>query len=404
MSKANTIEQPQPQYSKVRIGFMLGAIIMLLLVKGFGNYKFVPMQTAIMEFYNVGESAYGYLNTASGWVTCILTVPFAFIVRKIRCNWSIIMGIGVAAIGIYLQSIAGTFPMLVIGRVIEGTGTGFANLVTAALILNLVDRKHVAFWSSVMTMVGVLPQVIMAKGGTALMVNSGMHFQTLFKIIAAVYAGALIIWLIIVPFSLRINGVGSAVKPTKEQTMRVIKNKSNWFVALASLFFNLAAITFTSYIIRYLTTKGMAQTQAANIYSYVTILGLFSMMAFGVISDKLHTKRKIAIMSFFAGAGALVLLAILPANMIWIYIVFWGTLPRSIAPMTQASATDVAEVPSDIPVVNSVKSVINHVGTIICGILIGYAIQYLGYNVTIFIMAGGLVLGGIFWILAKRIP
>jgi len=404
MSDSSVLEQPQPQYSKLRIGLMLGAVIMLLLVKGFGNYKFVPMQTAIMEFYNVGESAYGYLNTASGWVTVILTVPFAFIVRKIRCNWSIIIGIGVAALGIYIQSVAAVFPVLVMGRVIEGTGTGFANLVTAALILNLVDKKHVAFWSSMMTMVGVLPQIIMAKGGTALMVNSGMHFQTLFRIISFVYLGALGLWLILVPFSLRINGVGSAAKPTKEQTIRVIKNKSNWLVALANVFFSLAAVSFTSYIIRFLTTKGMAQTEAANIYSYVTILGLFSMMAFGIISDKLHTKRKIAIMSYFSGAGALILLAFLPAGLIWIYVIFWGTLPRSIAPMGQASASDVAEIPSDIPVVNSVKSVITHVGTIVFGILLGYSIQYLGYNLTIILMAGGMALGGFFWILAKKIP
>lgn len=403
MSNTNSLEQ-QPQYSKLRIGLMLGAVIMLLLVKGFGNYKFVPMQTAIMDFYNVGESAYGYLNTASGWVTVIMSVPFAFIVRKLRCNWSILIGIGAASAGIFLQSFAGSFVMLVIGRVIEGTGTGFANLVTGALILNLVDRKRIAFWSSVMTIVGVVPQVVMAKGGTALMVNSGMHFQTLFRIIAFVYLGALALWLILVPFSLKIHGIGSAAKPTKEQTRRIIKNKSNWFVALANVFFSLAAVTFSSYIIRYLTTKGIEQTKAANIYSYVTIIGLFSMMAFGIISDKLHTKRKIAIVSFFSGTVALVLLALIPANLIWIYIAFWGTLPRSIAPMGQASASDIAEIPSDIPVVNSVKSVITHVGTIVFGILLGYSIQYLGYDITIYLMAGGMALGGVFWILAKKIP
>ena len=98
------------------------------------------------------------------------------------------------------------------------------------------------------------------------------------------------------------------------------------------------------------------------------------------------------------------LLALLPANLIWIYIVYWGTLPRSIAPMGQASATDIAELPADIPVVNSVKNVINHVGTIILGIALGYAIQYLGYDITIFLMAGGMAIGGVFWILAKNIP
>ncbi len=400
---STTIDE-KPQYSKLRVGLMLGAVIMLLLVKGFGNFKFLPMQTAIMDFYNIQESAYGYLNTASHWVTVLCMVPFGFLVRKFRCNVSIILGIGVAALGIFMQSIAGSFIMLIIGRVIEGAGTGFANLVTGALTLTLVDKKHVSFWSCVMIMVGVLPQIVMAKGGTALMVNSGIHFQVLFKIIALIYIGALVLWLILVPFSLKITGIGSSAKPTREQTIRVMKNKNNWYVSIANMLFGLAATTFASYIIRYLTTKGIDQTHAATIYSYTTILGLVSMLIFGWLSDKLHTKRKIAIMSFFSGAGILILLTLLPASLIWIYIALWGTLPRSIAGMAGSSAADIAELPADIPIVNSIKTTISNVGSIIFGILIGYEIQYFGYNVTIILLACGMVIGGILWILAKKIP
>ena len=100
----STTVDDKPQYSKLRVGLMLGAVIMLLLVKGFGNFKFLPMQTAIMDFYNIQESAYGYLNTASHWVTVLCMVPFGFLVRKFRCNVSIILGIGVAAFGISKNS------------------------------------------------------------------------------------------------------------------------------------------------------------------------------------------------------------------------------------------------------------------------------------------------------------
>lgn len=393
-----------PVYSKARVGMMLAAVLMLIIVSGFGNFKFVPMQTAILEYFNIGESSYGYLNTSAGWVSVILAVPFAFLVRKLRCNISVILGILVAVGGIFIQTMATSFAFMLIGRMIEGIGSHFATMVTGSLILNLTNRNRVALWSSIMIFCSIVPQVVMTKGGTALMVNSGLTFQTIFRIIAFVYLAALVIWVLLVPFSLKITGVGSQQKPTREQTIRVMKNKSNWLVALANIFFNVASITFTAYIIRFLTTKGMTQSEAANIYSYTTIIGLFSMIAFGFISDKLKTKRKIAIMSFFAGAGAYVLLGILPANLIIIYIVVWGTLPRSIAGMTQASASDIAELPADIPIVNSIKNTITQVGAIIMGILIGYAIQYLGYNITIYMVAGGMVIGGILWILAKRIP
>ena len=42
-----------------------------------------------------------------------------------------------------------------------------SGLATGALILNLIDRKHISFWSSFMVMASVLPQIIMTKGGIA---------------------------------------------------------------------------------------------------------------------------------------------------------------------------------------------------------------------------------------------
>ena len=76
-----------------------------------------------------------------------------------------------------------------------------------------------------------------------------------------------------------------ATKPTKEQTRRVFKNKTNWLVSLAFITFNAVAIGFTSYVIKFLVSKGMEQHQAANAYSYVTIIGLAAMILSGIISD-----------------------------------------------------------------------------------------------------------------------
>lgn len=82
----------------------------------------------------------------------------------------------------------------------------------------------------------------------------------------------------------------------------------------------------------------------------------------------------------------------------------FGIFLQSIAGMAGSSAADIAELPADIPIVNSIKTTISNVGTIIFGILIGYEIQYFGYNATIILLACGMVIGGILWILAKKIP
>lgn len=325
-------------------------------------------------------------------------------VRKLPCNVSVIIGFAIALCGIFVQTVAPGFVLFVIGRVVEGAGAAVITLVTGSLTLTLVPRKNISFWSCVMIMAGVLPQVIMAKVGTSLLLNSGLTFHQIFGMIGFVYIGCLILWLIIMPFSLRSSGVSKAEKPTRERTMRVIRNKSAILVAFANICFSAPSLAFAAYVIKFLTTKGIEQGRAATIYSYTTLLGLVSMIVFGFLSDKLHTKRKIAIMSFFAGTVTFILLAILPANLIMIYVFLWGTLPRSIAGLTNAAAADLTESPTDVPIINSVRNTITSIGNIIVGILMGYLIQYCGYQFTIFVLAAGMAVGGVLWIFAKKIP
>lgn len=398
----NTIAQPQ--YSSARLALMIGAVIFVGIVVGFGNFKFMPMQDAIMQYFHIAEGAYGYLNTASGWITLICAIPMGFLVRKLPCNISVTLGFGVALCGIAIQCTVHNFVLFVIGRMIEGAGSGIIGLVTGSLSLNLVPKHRVSIFSSVMIFAGILPQVVMTKGGTALMQNSGLPFQTIFVIIGAVYVCTLVLWWCLVPLSLKIHGVGSAAKPTREQTARVIKNKSGILVAIANVFLTFTTITWVAYVYKYLTLKGFTPQKAADIYSTVTIIGLISMLVFGVVSDKLHTKRKLAIVAFVSGAIAFVLLAILPANLIWIYVIVWGTLPRSGAGMTSASAADIAEIPADVPIVTSIKNTITQAGSIVGGILMGYLIQFCGYDFTIYCLAGGMIIGAVCWYFAKRVP
>ena len=394
----------QPQYSNARVITMIGAVIFISIIIGFGNFKFMPMQDAIMDFFHIAEGAYGYLNTASGWISVICAIPLGFLVRKLPCNISVSVGFGVAIGGIAIQCVAKGFVLFVIGRMIEGAGSSMIALVTGSLILNLVPKHRISIFSSVMIFAGILPQVVMTKGGTALMQNSGLAFQQIFVIIAIVYACTLVLWLCLVPFSLKIHGVGSAAKPTREQTIRVMKNRSGILVAIANIFLTFTTITWVAYVYKYLTLKGFTPNEAADIYSTVTIIGLVSMLVFGVVSDKLKTKRKLAIGAFISGAIAFVLLALLPANLIWIYVVVWGTLPRCGAGMTSASAADIAEIPADVPIVTSIKNTISQVGSIIGGILMGYLIQYCGYDFTIYCLAGGMIIGAVCWYFAKRVP
>ncbi len=387
-----------------KIFFILFTLVLCSIFYGFGMFKLIPMQDPITTEFGVGEGAYGTLNSALNWVVIFASIFMGFLARKMPCKYSISSGMAIALAGSLMQVFAPSFGVLVVGRAIEGGGGAFMYVTVVSLLLNTVSQKKSGIWSGVSILCSVGPQVLITKLGAVLINDYGITFRQIFLWIAILYAVAIVVTFLFIGKDVKISGTQSDVKPTKEQTMRVFKDKSNWCVNIAYIFFSLVSISFSAYIIKYLMIKGLDVNEAANTYSYTTIIGMFAMLAFGIISDKLRTKRKIVVIGFFVGALAMVLLAQLPVSLIMIYVVVYGTFPRCIAGLTTASAVDLCDVPSDLPIVNALKNEVTQVGTVVGSIALGYIIEFAGYESAIFLMAVLMAVGGVLWIFAKRVP
>lgn len=390
--------------SENRIKLILFSGVFCMFVLGFSMFKLLPMQAAIQDYFNIEVSDYGYLNTAQNWFVILFTVPVGFLIRKIPCKWSMALSFVLLLGGSIIQVFTSNYILFVIGRMLEGGGYGFMAIIAYSLTANLVKQKRIGFWMSLLLTVGMLGQVIHTNVASWMMIVKGYSFQYVFTIIIILQVICLIVWLIFVPSKLKVSGIASSQKPTREQTLNVYKNSSNWLVAIALIFFNIAIVSFSAYVIQYLIIRGMHPEQAAVTYGYTSLIGIVSMLVFGWLSDKFKTKRKLAILSFFSGIIALLLLIYVPIGSIMIYVIVFGTLPRSVAGMSSASATDIAEVPSDIPIVNSFRNTVSQLGAVIGGIILGYVIQYFGYEVAIYMLCVEMALGGVCWIFAKKIP
>lgn len=388
--------------SENRIKLILFSGVFCMFVLGFSMFKLLPMQAAIQDYFNIEVSDYGYLNTAQNWFVILFTVPVGFLIRKIPCKWSMALSFVLLLGGSIIQVFTSNYILFVIGRMLEGGGYGFMAIIAYSLTANLVKQKRIGFWMSLLLTVGMLGQVIHTNVASWMMIVKGYSFQYVFTIIIILQVICLVVWLIFVPSKLKVSGIASSQKPTREQTLNVYKNSSNWLVAIALIFFNIAIVSFSAYVIQYLIIRGMHPEQAAVTYGYTSLIGIVSMLVFGWLSDKFKTKRKLAILSFFSGIIALLLLIYVPIGSIMIYVIVFGTLPRSVAGMSSASATDIAEVPSDIPIVNSFRNTVSQLGAVIGGIILGYVIQYFGYEVAIYMLCVEMALGGVCWIFAKR--
>ena len=108
------------QYSKTRLNLILAALVVYSVVQGFGLFKLIPMQDAIMNYFQIGEGAYGYLTTANNWLLIVATVPMGFIMRKYSCRWTFPIGYLMATAGLVIQLLTHNYVLFVIGRVLAG--------------------------------------------------------------------------------------------------------------------------------------------------------------------------------------------------------------------------------------------------------------------------------------------
>ncbi|MCR5666644.1 MAG: MFS transporter [Eubacterium sp.] len=411
MNNITNSENSMAEYSPGRIKAILVAITICMFALGFSMFKLLPMQSVAQDYFQIEEGMWGILNSAQLWFIIICTVPFGFMARKLPVKVSMIISFALIIVGSILQIVAtgDQFALFLIGRIIEGGGYGLMGLVGHSITTNLVKPNRVGFWVSFMVTVGMLGQVILTVICGKVLVSewnpTGVSMQEVFKWILILFIIALVIWIIVIPGSLKMSGSLSDVRPTKEQTMRVFKSKDSWLVAIALICFNVAIVSFSAFVIgNFLVPKGMDYQSAASTYGMTSVIGIISMLVFGVLSDVLKTKRKLATFSFFTGIIALLLLLYLPAGLIWLYVLVFGTLPRSVAGMSSACAPDIAEVPADIPVVNGFRTAVGNIGSVVGTVLMGFILQMAGQASAIYVLCIFMAVGGFCWLFAKKIP
>ena len=70
MSTVNTNEEIT--YSQARVRWMVFAVVLCMVIQGFGTFKLIPMQESIQTFFSINEGAYGIMGSAQNWMMIAL--------------------------------------------------------------------------------------------------------------------------------------------------------------------------------------------------------------------------------------------------------------------------------------------------------------------------------------------
>ena len=284
-----------------------------ILCNGFATYKFVPIISALMSYWGVGEGLIGTLQSSNAIASIAFLIPVGFLLRRWKPRWSGTFGAGLLVFGNLLGYFAPNFVLLIVSRVIEGLGAVTLNNMVHNIVQNHFDNEHRGRPLGIMNMGQyggqflhlLLAELLVSQFGWQIVYLYMCAFQLLFGIVWFIFANDTVTILGIKGKSAALAALKNAEAESRETEQKsdgalkviakLLKNKSFILLCLATAMYNPAIIQFGSYIKTYLqTVRGMTSQAATAVYLVHTICGCIAMFVGGTLSDLLKTRRKIA--------------------------------------------------------------------------------------------------------------
>lgn len=368
-------------------------------------FKFPPIMTHLMEYYDVQTDLMGLLMSSSNLIGLVFGVAIGYANRNLLPKWSGLLGFLIMAAANVLAMNTSSFIVLIISRMIEGTGLGFISNLTISLVVSYTTTKRTTATAIVNAGMSIgeivhqnlAPRIIAATGNL-----DGMYMYIIgtFVVMAIVMFVFLRREPSIASCSPKVVTVDKAV--TKAKRAAVLKNRSLLLIAIAMFVFNIT-ISFGSYVNAYMEeVKGFDAVAAGTLNSLGSFIRFFVMIGFGVLADRIHSNRKPAIASFIGLSVCYLLLVLLPGNLLFIYVILSAIAPAAITNSTYSCYPDIFGDASLTPVAHSVVQTFARLSMLLGATIVGFMIKYMGYTASIMTMVPLILFGAVCWYFAKQ--
>ena len=397
---------PAQKISNGRAIMILVICMAIMIASGFAQFKFPPILTTMLEYYQIDMGAFSIVMSVFQWVCIIAMVPVGLILSRISPKLGGVIGAVAIVVGNLAGMFASTIALLVIGRIIEGLGYCILQVLTQSLVTNAFKDNPLKGSATGILNTGMLIGQMIHYNVSANILKFGGGLRGVYMYIIVVVAVLAVLWAILISGKTQAVSTGPQLSKAEKRkhTLAVYASRDMWLVAIACALIRVAVAGVGTYIPAYLeTARGMTNAAASGITSIATALGIISLIAYGTVSDILKTKRKLMIFSCFSVIAVYLCLMKLPVNIIIIAIILYGTLPRAFTTLTFSCYPEIFDDPSVIPVAHSLVHFCMNLVSAIGTIVFGYVIELMGYDALwILVMILG-VLGGILWIFVRKV-
>ncbi|MCB1115509.1 MAG: MFS transporter [Chlamydiia bacterium] len=300
--------------------FVWGIASIFFLYEFFLQVFLSTISSQVMTDFHLDASSFSMMNAGYFLPYALMQIPVGILVDRFGARRLLTIATAITATGVLWFSKVSSFDLGFTSRVFMGFGSSFAYVSLLILAMNWFPKKHFGLMVGIANLLGATGPFL-AGGPLSYLLNlfHGKYRLILFFI-------ALFGYLITLCVGFFVRNSPSKTKegiihldPYKEKLSVRLKllaqNRQAWMVVLFSGFVYVSLPLLGAYFgTSYLTARGMSQTLAATLSSFLWIGYALGGPLTGKLSDTIKRRKPLLIIPSLLGLIGSLLLLLIPSN------------------------------------------------------------------------------------------
>lgn len=322
---------------------ILAVVYFASVVAPFNQFKIPPIMPVLMQTFQIDLTQAGLLMSIIAMIGLVLALPAGIILQRLGPKVTLLIALGLMAIGASIGAFSNSFAFLLGSRVVEGLGVGLMGVTAPATIAMWFppDRQGtpMGIWATWVPVGSVLIYNLSPVMASSFGWQSIWWIGTGFAVLMMVISGLLITS----PPSQNQANLQNQASPNLRHALA---NRNIWLLALEFACMNFAMVALGTYYPTFLSeVRGYPLGQAAFLSSLGTFVVLFSAPAAGWLSDRVGSRRLFFSLPFLPVAALLVLPFHVTGWQIPVVMVLQGLILGAVPTATFAAAPEIMQKP-----------------------------------------------------------
>jgi MFS family permease len=318
--------------------FVVGIVLLLMGTSAaLVQYKIPSIMPWVRELFAMSATEASWLMSIFTFVGIFIALPTGGLAQRIGAKKVIFIGSGAVVLGSLLGAFAGSAPVLIVSRAIEGIALTIITTCGPILVQRTVSPDRIGtamgifgIWGSMGAVVaGVLTPLLFEAAG----------YRGVWFIYAGFAAVAALLLLVFVrdpdshtkaslkPESLEVRaGSDDILSKESKPHYRELLTKDLLLFFASFICVNLILLAILSYMPSILQMQGFNPALSGFVSTLPMLLGLVSAPAFGMLSDKLGRRKPLILLTLVVTGPCALLLYTNTGVVMWIAAIVMGLL------------------------------------------------------------------------------